>query len=645
MNSDINFIPLEISDEESEKEVEIDSNKEKFINNEITEYVKDEHKSSTKRKWDEANTCPICLSPWSSTGNHQIASLKCGHLFGYSCIVKWLKKKTTKDSRCPCCNSHAIVRNVRKLYACNIKVEDNSQYESIKKEKIEIENYCERLEKEKLHFQIYSRIANEQLICIKNNINDYKQQLKKLKQKNSNNNKFQFNSTYIIDNNLKSARVLSYDALGKYLYVTKSLNIQNFGIVKIDIPENKISGYYQLHKKIIKDIQCNPLNGNILSCSFDKTLQVFSNKTKDIDICIPIDYACWSCCWSLYNENQLFAGLSNNTILMFDIRNLSTYCTKLSGGSNLNKPIHSLIYVNNLNNSNSSEKINSGILGANLEGIFYHDQKSIDQNNYSNDKNINSQDNEDFIPKLKYQQPGSCVSLCYDPLTQQILTTWRSSSSSGLLTNYNIDYLSYSPDINNISPKKEPSFTNTNGFISSFDYMKERENKPQYPVFFERRQEIYGYSGQKHLTKNIIFSDYKSSQSDSKELNNKDAIVINESDEYDTKITENSKEQVFQNENNNNNKGKESITSETKDSTENNELETFVCASDEGSCSSVLWKCNWDNNYSIAHHCLYQELPTENHSVILDIKYCPLANTHNNILACLTGDQVFLYKK
>jgi len=308
---------------------------------------------------------------------------------------------------------------------------------------------------------------------------------------------------------------------------------------------------------------------------------------------------------------------------MFDIRNLSTYCSKLNGGSNLNKPIHSLIYVNNLNNYNSSEKINSGILGANFEDIFYHDQESIDQNNYSDDQN-----NKNIMPKLKYQQPGSCVSLCYDPLTQQVLTTWRSSSSSGLLTNYNIDYLSYSREtINNISPKKTSSFNNTNGFISGFDYMKEHENKPQYPVFFERRQEIYGYSGQKYITKNIIFSEYKSSEPDSEKSKNDDVIVIKENDESNIENL------------------KDSINSKTKNSSQNSELETFVCASDEGSCSSVIWKCNWDSNYSLAHHSLYQELPTENHSVILDIKYCPLANTHNNILACLTGDQLFLYKK
>lgn len=83
---------------------------------------------------------------------------------------------------------------------------------------------------------------------------------------------------------------------------------------------------------------------------------------------------------------------------MYDIRNLSTYCTKLNGDSN--KPIHSLIYVNNLNNGNSSEKISSGILGASLDSIFYHDQETIEKSNSTN----TTSENNDVVPKLKYQQ-------------------------------------------------------------------------------------------------------------------------------------------------------------------------------------------------------------------------------------------------
>jgi len=636
MSTEVDFVPLEVSESESESE-EISDNEEDIQEEDIKEETslndnyseKKQHKSSLKRKWDEANTCPICLYPWSSTGAHQIASLKCGHLFGYSCITKWLRKKNTKESRCPCCNSHAIVRNVRKLYACNIKVEDNSQFESVRKEKMVMERNCQIFENKKLRYIDLSKIANEQLLCLKNTISDYKQLLKKQKSKNSNNNKYQFNSTYIIDNNLKSSRILAYDTIGRSLYVTKSLNPQNFGIVKIDIQENKIEDYNQLHERVIKDIYCHPSNGQILSCSFDKTLQIYSNKTKDIDICIPIDYACWSCCWSTHNENQIFAGLANNTILMYDIRNLSTYCAKFNGGS-LNKPIHSLIYVNNLNSNCSSEKFNSGILGASIDGMLFYDQETINKNDSFDSK-------ADITPKLKYQQQGSCISLSFDPYTQQILSTWRSSSSSGLMTNYNIDYLKYTP-INHDKKSMKTSIPNNNGFISSYNYMKENSNIPEYPISFERRQEIYGYPGQKHLTRNIIFSANKSSTSLSASTSGNNNTVIDidvdSSNNKNPSTSEIKDESVSPKEDN-----------KTASNQNNPNLETFVCASDENSCSTIIWKCDWDDEFSLAHHTLYQDLQTENKSVVLDIKHCPLTNTHSNLLACLTGDQVFLYKK
>ncbi|KAK9153889.1 hypothetical protein Sjap_001369 [Stephania japonica] len=37
--------------------------------------------------------CPICLEPWSSVGDHYVCCLPCGHLYGFSCIEKWLKRR------------------------------------------------------------------------------------------------------------------------------------------------------------------------------------------------------------------------------------------------------------------------------------------------------------------------------------------------------------------------------------------------------------------------------------------------------------------------------------------------------------------------------------------------------------------------
>lgn len=42
----------------------------------------------TDDRGGEANHCPICFDAWTSHGAHRIVSLKCGHLFGLSCIQR-----------------------------------------------------------------------------------------------------------------------------------------------------------------------------------------------------------------------------------------------------------------------------------------------------------------------------------------------------------------------------------------------------------------------------------------------------------------------------------------------------------------------------------------------------------------------------
>lgn len=44
--------------------------------------------------------CTICFEPWTSSGPHQTTVLKCGHLFGRSCLLQCLQARRT----CPLCN-------------------------------------------------------------------------------------------------------------------------------------------------------------------------------------------------------------------------------------------------------------------------------------------------------------------------------------------------------------------------------------------------------------------------------------------------------------------------------------------------------------------------------------------------------------
>uniref|UniRef100_A0A672MEH1 RING-type domain-containing protein n=1 Tax=Sinocyclocheilus grahami TaxID=75366 RepID=A0A672MEH1_SINGR len=52
----------------------------------------------TKADDAEGETCSICFEPWTTAGDHRLAALLCGHLFGYVCISRWL---TSGGNKCP----------------------------------------------------------------------------------------------------------------------------------------------------------------------------------------------------------------------------------------------------------------------------------------------------------------------------------------------------------------------------------------------------------------------------------------------------------------------------------------------------------------------------------------------------------------
>lgn len=64
-----------------------------------------------------SDQCPICLQPCPYEGNHQrICLISCGHVYGMSCIIRWIDHKTT-SAKCPQCNKKCKLRDVRKIYA------------------------------------------------------------------------------------------------------------------------------------------------------------------------------------------------------------------------------------------------------------------------------------------------------------------------------------------------------------------------------------------------------------------------------------------------------------------------------------------------------------------------------------------------
>ncbi|EOB15228.1 ring finger and WD repeat domain-containing protein 3 [Nosema bombycis CQ1] len=67
---------------------------------------------------DEGCSCPICFCEYSSDGDHRIVAMKCGHLFGQSCLLGWFGSK--KRAICPTCTLPSTKSQIRIIFANKI---------------------------------------------------------------------------------------------------------------------------------------------------------------------------------------------------------------------------------------------------------------------------------------------------------------------------------------------------------------------------------------------------------------------------------------------------------------------------------------------------------------------------------------------
>lgn len=72
---------------------------------------------------DDEDVCTICFEPWTTSGPHRISSLKCGHLYGQSCVERWLGRTPA----CPQCKAGAKRADVRPIFAKRLRLMDTAE--------------------------------------------------------------------------------------------------------------------------------------------------------------------------------------------------------------------------------------------------------------------------------------------------------------------------------------------------------------------------------------------------------------------------------------------------------------------------------------------------------------------------------------
>lgn len=319
--------------------------------------------------------CPICMEPWSNGGDHQPSCLGCGHLFGMSCIKKWLGQRRN-SGKCPQCNKRSTLKDVRRIYGSQVVVVDEESRKRIRF----LEAKCESLEKKdkewcrkevEWHMKVLVWQKREAELC---------QQLQQLSERTSNlertlgdleskslsssavadgfegrsarGNKFGISSNPVSSHTfalqqellLDGARCFDVDDSGQLLVIARRpARIGGSHILtKMSLfsPREQDNMLLPSSIKAVRDLHVSPFGRLALLASMGKKLSVVSMESNNIVLNYDLPAAAWSCSWDINSSRYAHAGLQNGMLLVFDLRQ-TVRPLEMSNGLTCN-PLHTI---------------------------------------------------------------------------------------------------------------------------------------------------------------------------------------------------------------------------------------------------------------------------------------------------------------
>lgn len=282
------------------------------------------------------------MEQWTNSGEHRLCCLRCGHLFGHSCILKWLQQVcNSTNRRCPQCNKKAVVKHIRMLYAKKVATLDTADCEALKRELNNVRGEKNRLQMELSQNNIRQKIYEQQLDCMKKRIVELESQqmdfnihMSQNAASGSSAKKFYLERSIEVCKE-SGCRVLDYNPWYKLLIVSqKSTNLlfNGYGIRKVDCESFNLRQFIYMHTHPIRDMTFHSTQQTLLlSVGFDKCAKLMDIQNNMIMHSYQTEHQLWSCCWSGDNAYTFLVGAQNGFISHFDIRQTSGAISVLDG--------------------------------------------------------------------------------------------------------------------------------------------------------------------------------------------------------------------------------------------------------------------------------------------------------------------------
>lgn len=287
---------------------------------------------------DDGTICSICLDSWTLTGEHRLVSLKCGHLFGYMCIKRWLQDNPMQSRCCATCKTKAHLKDIRHLYAKAVKAVDNSEEMRLKhqveEEKMKVSKLAVELQVASMELELQRTLANELRLKLK----DYEQRGElrtnaSLMGEITSTAKALRNYKIALDKTMDlcrepGCRVMAYGNKRHHLLISQK-STQNlfpgYSIKFIDIPAFQHSSVLHISGKMIRDISIDVEDELFTAATSERCVKLFSFNSRSVVTFMPSDANVWSCAFDRERSKFLYLGTQSGAVYVYDIRNSSQY--------------------------------------------------------------------------------------------------------------------------------------------------------------------------------------------------------------------------------------------------------------------------------------------------------------------------------
>ncbi|XP_035251709.1 E3 ubiquitin-protein ligase RFWD3 isoform X3 [Anguilla anguilla] len=376
----------------------------------------------------EGETCSICFESWTTAGEHRLATLRCGHLFGFKCIDRWLRGA---GSQCPQCNKKAKRSDIVRLYARKLRALDNSEQEGIKRMLQQEQELRRKAESESAQCRLQLQVMTHECGKLRKQIQELKTLMAQpgcgpsqpsgaapmglsQRQDSAQGGQYAFAKAVLVSQT-GGCRVLAYcEPLCCLLASQPSPQatlVPGYGVKKISAVSLKACQYVPIHAKQIRGLAFSKQPDSLLlSAALDNTLKLTSLLTNTVVQTYNTGRPVWSCCWCLDNSNYVYAGLNNGSVLLYDTRDTSTHVQELAPlGSRC--PVTSVSYVPR---AASSSFPCGGLIAGSLAGGCFWEQ--VDEAAYR--------------PHILPLETGGCTDIQVEPESRHCLVTYRPGRSN-----------------------------------------------------------------------------------------------------------------------------------------------------------------------------------------------------------------------